>query len=72
MRKYNEQSQNQIVAENNRRNAITGYEDQIRDLNKQLLIVKRDYENFQRKNETERKRVVDDYERRLTSTTSNQ
>lgn len=72
MRKYNEQSQNQIVAENNRRNAITGYEDQIRDLNKQLLTVKRDYENFQRKNETERKRVVDDYERRLTSTTSNQ
>lgn len=72
MRKYNEQSQNQIVAENNRRNAITGYEDQIRDLNKELLTVKRDYENFQRKNETERKRVVDDYEKRLTSTTSNQ
>lgn len=72
MRKYTEISQNQLNSENAKRNLINSYEDKVKDLNKELITVRRDFETLLSKNDTERKRLVDDYERRLTSTSSAQ
>lgn len=72
MKKYTQVSENQQQSENAKRNLINSYEDKLRDLNKQLLTLRRDYDGLQVKSESERKRLVDDYERRIVSTASNE
>lgn len=72
MKKYTQVSENQQQSENAKRNLINSYEDRLRDLNKQLLTLRRDYDGLQVKSESERKRLVDDYERRIVSTASNE
>ena len=61
-----------LNSENTKRNLINSYEDKVKDLNKLLITVRRDFETLLNKNDAERKRLVDDYERRLTSTSSAQ
>lgn len=40
---------------------INNYEDRIRELNKELSAIRRDYENYQRRNESDRNKIIDDY-----------
>lgn len=71
MKKYSQLSEGQLQSENAKRNLVNSYEDKLRDLNKELLGLRRDYESLQAKSDSERKRLIDDYERRLVSTASN-
>lgn len=72
MQRFSQMSQNQIAADSKRRSVINDYEDKLKDSNKELLSLRRENQTLQTKNAAERKRLIDDYEKRLTSTSSNQ
>lgn len=49
MKKYSQLSEGQIQSENAKRSLINSYEDKLRDLNKELLGLRRDHEGLQAK-----------------------
>lgn len=67
MKRYTQLSEIHSHCENGRRNLAGGYEDKLRDLNKELLTLRRDYESLQSRSENERRRIIDEYERKIAS-----